>query len=70
MNYNLNIKKGLQSNEKVNTANTFKQFMTLMGSERKNLFIAMLFIFINAGLNLVGPYLMGHAVDSFVVTKH
>jgi len=69
MNYNLNLKKGLQTNEKVKTATILRQLLTLMGEERKNLYIAMFFIFINAGLNLVGPYLMGHAVDSFVVTK-
>ena len=40
-----------------------------MGEERRNLYIASVFIFINAGLNLVGPYVMGHAVDNFVVTK-
>jgi len=71
MNYNLNINKGeLQSNEKVSTKATLKRLMTLMGGERKNLYIAMIFILINAGLNLVAPYLMGHAVDNFVVTKH
>ena len=70
MSYNLNIKKGIQSNEKVSTATTLKRLMTLMGKERKNLYIAMIFIFINSGLNLVAPYLMGHAVDSFIVTKH
>jgi ATP-binding cassette, subfamily B, bacterial len=70
MSYNLNIKKGFQSNEKVSTGTTLKRLMTLMGSERKNLYIAMVFIFINSGLNLIGPYLMGHAVDNFVVTKH
>ena len=69
MNYNLNLKKGLQTNEKVKTASILRQLLTLMGEERKNLYIAMFFIFINAALNLVGPYLMGHAVDSFVVTK-
>jgi ATP-binding cassette subfamily B protein len=70
MNYNLNIKKGLQSTEKVTTSTLLRQLLALIGEERRNLFIAMFFIFINAGLNLVGPYLMGHAVDSFVVTKH
>jgi ATP-binding cassette subfamily B protein len=70
MSYNLNIKTGLPSNEKVSTKATLKRLMTLMGEERKNLFVAMIFIFINAGLNLVAPYLMGHAVDNFVVTKH
>lgn len=70
MSYNLNIKKEIQSNEKVSTATTLKRLMTLMGKERKNLYIAMIFIFINSGLNLVAPYLMGHAVDSYIVTKH
>ena len=69
MNYNLNIKKGFLPNEKVSTATTLKRLMSLIGIERKNLYIAMAFIFINSGLSLIGPYLMGHAVDSFVVTK-
>ncbi len=70
MNYNLNLNKGLPSNEKVSTKTMLKRLMTLMGEERKNLYVAMLFIFINAGLNLVAPFLMGHAVDNFLVTKH
>ena len=70
MNYNLNLNKGPKYNEKVSTKTTLKRLMTLMGEERSNLYIAMFFIFINAGLNLVAPYLMGHAVDNFVVTKH
>lgn len=45
-----------------------QRLMTLVGQERNNLYIAMFFIFINSGLNLVAPYLMGHAVDKFVVT--
>ena len=69
MNYNLNIKKEQQPVGKVSTTQIFSQLLALMGEERKNLWFAMIFIFINAGLNLVGPYLMGHAVDQFVVTK-
>lgn len=69
MNYNLNIKMDQQPVVKVSTATILRQLLTLMGEERKNLWIAMIFIFINAGLNLVGPYLMGRAVDQFVVTK-
>jgi ATP-binding cassette subfamily B protein len=63
MNYNLNIKKESPTNEKVSTTTTMKRLMTLMGEERNNLYIAMFFIFINAGLNLIAPYLMGHAID-------
>jgi ATP-binding cassette subfamily B protein len=72
MSYNLNARRGgtFQPAEKVSTATTLKRLLTLMGQERKNLYIAMFFILINSGLNLIGPYLMGHAVDNFVVTKH
>ena len=70
MSYNLNLKKGVKPAGKVSTKTILRQLLTLMGEERKNLFIAMIFILINVGLNLVGPYLMGHAVDNFVVTKH
>ncbi len=72
MSYNLNARRGgaPQPIEKVSTGTTLKRLMTLMGQERKNLYIAMFFILINSGLNLIGPYLIGHTVDNFVVTKH
>ncbi len=70
MSYNLNHGRGasVHSAEKVSTKVILQRLMTLVGQERKNLYIAMIFIFINSGLNLVAPYLMGHAVDKFVVT--
>jgi ATP-binding cassette subfamily B protein len=71
MNYNLSIRKGRsESYEKVSASTTIKRLLTLMGKERKNLYIALIFIFFNSGLNLIGPYLLGHAVDTFIVTKH
>jgi ATP-binding cassette subfamily B protein len=69
MDYNLNLKKESQPGAKVTTKRIFIQLLALMGEERKNLWIAMIFIFINAGLNLVGPFVMGHAVDQFIVVK-
>jgi ATP-binding cassette, subfamily B, bacterial len=70
MSYNLNRQRGgvFQPVEKVSTKIILQRLMTLVGKERNNLYIAMVFIFINSGLNLVAPYLMGHAVDNFVVT--
>jgi len=70
MSYNLNRGRGgvFQPTEKVTTKVVLQRLMTLVGQERNNLYIAMVFIFINSGLNLVAPYLMGHAVDKFVVT--
>ena len=70
MSYDLNIKKGLLSKKNTSTSSTLKRLMTLMGQERKNLYFAMIFIFINSGLNLIAPFLIGHAVDTFIVTKH
>lgn len=70
MSYKLNTgNEVFQSSTKVSAATTVKRLMSLVGRERKNLYIAMVFIFINAGLSLIGPYLLGHAVDNFVVTK-
>ena len=57
-----------QPYEKVSTKVTLTRLMTLVGQERTNLFIAIFFILLNSGLNLIAPYLMGHAVDKFVVT--
>jgi ATP-binding cassette, subfamily B, bacterial len=70
MSYNLNGRRGgvQQPLEKVSTKVMMTRLMTLVGQERRNLFIAMFFILINSGLNLIAPYLMGHAVDKFVVT--
>lgn len=70
MSYNLNKGRSAvsQQPEKVSTKTTLKRLMTLVGHEKRNLFVAMVFIFINSALNLVAPYLMGHAVDQFVVT--
>ncbi len=70
MSYKLNTEKGVeQPAGKVNAGTTLKRLMSLVGRERNNLYIAMVFIFINAGLSLIGPYILGHAVDNFVVTK-
>jgi ATP-binding cassette subfamily B protein len=39
-----------------------------MGPERRNLLIAVIFILINSTLILLAPYLIGRAVDKYVVT--
>ena len=69
MSYNLNINKDAASDEKVGTMTIIRRLMALVGAERKNLYVAMVFIFVNSGLNLVAPYLMGHVVDNYVMTK-
>jgi len=58
----------MQHYEKVSPKVMLQRLISLVGNERRNLYIAIIFIFINSGLNLIAPYLMGHAVDKFVVT--
>ncbi|MDD3078252.1 MAG: ABC transporter ATP-binding protein [Paludibacter sp.] len=67
-NYNLNLKKGPATAEKTSVLQTIKRLLTLMGEEKKNLFIAMIFILVNSGLTLIAPYLMGQAVDKYIMT--
>ena len=67
-NYNLNIKPEDRSAEKAGAWTTLKRLMTLVGQERRNMYIAMIFIFINSGLILTAPYLIGQTVDRFIVT--
>lgn len=67
-NYNLNIKSEDRSAEKTGAWTTLKRLMTLVGQERRNMYIAMIFIFINSGLILTAPYLIGQTVDKFIVT--
>lgn len=68
MNYNLNQapEKGAQ---KVSNFASLKKLLTLIGEERVNLIKAFIAIFLNAGLSLVGPYLIGYTIDNYIQTK-
>jgi len=68
MNYNLN-KPSDQTKLKSGAFTTIKRLLSLMGDEKKNLYIAIFFILINACLNLLGPYIMGHTIDNYIMTK-
>lgn len=68
MNYNLfELQKSLEGKNK--SASVLKKLMQLVGGEKKNLVLAFIAIIINAGLNLVGPLLIGYAIDKYVQTK-
>ena len=71
MSYNLNKNKNADKNstERITTKVILSRLMSLVGQERRNLYIAIVFIFINSGLNLIAPYLMGSAVDKYIVTN-
>lgn len=67
MNYNLNDIAAAQ--QKTSTLNALKRLLQLIREERRNLFLALLAILTNSGLNLLGPFIVGHVIDTYVVHK-
>ena len=67
MNYDLN--KLSEEQQKTSTIKALGKLLTLISHERGNLALAIGAITLNTTVNLVGPYLIGHAIDRYVVTK-
>lgn len=67
MNYNLNDLP--QGEQKKSTYLAIKSLLQLISHERKKLTMAVLAILVNSSLNLLGPFLIGHTIDKYVVTK-
>jgi ATP-binding cassette, subfamily B, bacterial len=67
MNYNLNDLP--QGEQKKSTYLAIKRLLQLISHERKKLTMAILAILVNSSLNLLGPFLIGHTIDQYVVTK-
>lgn len=68
MNYNLNdISKQQQ---KSSTLHILKNLLLLIKEERPNLFLALLAILINSCMNLLGPFMVGYAIDKYLVPKN
>ena len=68
MNYNLNLISG-KTEQKVSNLASLRKLITIIGEERRNLIIAFAAIFLNAGLSLLGPYLIGYTIDTYIQTK-
>jgi ATP-binding cassette subfamily B protein len=68
MNYNLNQVQD-KTGQKTSNFVSLKKLIALIGEERRNLAIAFGAIFLNAGLSLLGPYLIGYTVDNFIQTR-
>jgi ATP-binding cassette, subfamily B, bacterial len=66
--YNLNNQQEPDRKEKSGVLATIRRLLDLMGKERRNLLIALVFILINSVLNLAAPFVIGSAVDKYVVT--
>ena len=67
MSYNLN--NNTQQEKKASTYAGVKKLLQLIAHERKTLLLALIAILLNATINLLGPYIIGHTIDKYVVTK-
>jgi len=68
MNYNLNQVSD-KTTQKTSDFAALRKLISLIGEERRNLAIAFAAIFLNAGLSLLGPYLIGYTIDNYIQTK-
>jgi len=68
MNYNLNQLSG-NTEQKISNLASLRKLITIIGEERHNLIIAFAAIILNAGLSLLGPYLIGYTIDTYVQAK-
>ena len=69
MNYNLS-KASENGGRKLSFVAALRKLIAIISGERRNLIIAFTAIFLNAGLSLAGPYLMGYTIDNYVVLKN
>lgn len=69
MNYDLN-KIFKKKDEKISVFSSMRKMVTIISGERRRLIIAFIAIFVNAGLNLLGPYLVGYTIDNYVQAKN
>ncbi len=68
MNYNLNKPSGKEAG-KLPVFASLRKLITIISGERRNLIIAFAAIFLNAALSLMGPYLIGYTIDTYVKAK-
>ena len=68
MNYNLN-EAASKTEQKKSTLTALKKLLGLIREEKRTLIIAMIIILINAGLSLLGPFLIGHTIDTYIQSK-
>ena len=68
MNYNLN-QQADKAAQKISNLASLRKLIIIIGQERSNLAIAFSAIFLNAGLSLLGPYLIGYTIDTYIQTK-
>jgi ATP-binding cassette, subfamily B, bacterial len=68
MNYNLS-QTATAAEQKKSTLAALRKLLDLIREEKRTLILAMIIILINAGLSLLGPYLIGHTIDTYIQSK-
>jgi ATP-binding cassette subfamily B protein len=68
MNYNLYQQTDSQEKKKTGIA-SLRKLITIIGSERNNLILALMAIIVNSALSLIGPYMVGYTIDTYVQSK-
>ena len=68
MNYNLN-RPSDKAAKKLPFLVSLRKLITIISGERRNLIVAFGAIFLNAGLSLMGPYMVGYTIDNYVQAK-
>jgi ATP-binding cassette subfamily B protein len=68
MNYNLNQTASL-TEQKKSTLAALRTLLDLIHEEKRKISLAMIIIFINAGLSLLGPFLIGHTIDTYIQSQ-
>ena len=68
MNYNLNELSKQQ--QKTSSLGALQKLLKLVREERRNMLLALAAILVNSGLNLLGPFIIGHVIDTYIVSKN
>ncbi len=68
MNYNL-LQTAPSADQKKSTLAALRKLLDLIKEEKRTVTLALIIILINAGLSLLGPYLVGHTIDTFIQAK-
>jgi ATP-binding cassette subfamily B protein len=68
MNYNLNQASG-KDRQKLPFFASLRKLIDIISGERRRLIVAFTAIFLNAGLSLLGPYMVGYTIDHHVAAK-
>lgn len=69
MNYNLN-QPSEEASGRLPVIASLRKLIGIISGERRNVTIAFTAIFVNAGLSLLGPYLVGYTIDTYVQAKN